>query len=588
MDNVDKFNESSAVEGSRMVPGIGRIPYPAYRGNGSYIFVSYAHADAAVTFAQIKRFNEAGFNVWYDEGIAPGNSWSNDIATALEICSVFVVMITPKSVSRPNVLDEIEFALDEDKNFIAIYLEDTELPPGLKLRIRRKQAILKYSMSEDEYVYKFIEAFTRFGLERHSPAEPVPQAAPAVHSAAVAASVKKEEIYDDAPADAAKRANGDIVRINGFDIEHGFLRGYYGSDKDLVLPDNAGVIGSTSFKQCSSFIESVDLNKAGSILGGAFFNCPNLHTVKVPESVSTIKPDAFRYCPNLTLYVRKSQLPEGFAEKFDGRKIVYLDVDAPVPAPAVTSVPVSSEPRHEWGDYEPKGTAYIKTTDGAEQKAIANSLMFRTCGHLLLEGIGRHDELRVSKRESVVPFADMVSVAGIAGGLKIEDVCGDEYDISIPPEDELWFIGGNGKEISSVRVGEIESVTFDRKVTPDTGIRYCEVKLKQGSFRTPFACLWVSVNENPGLPPRMVLHQDMNKYARCDMQLKRISRLVITKPAEPNDMYKPPNPMEVRAELRNGDELDFTVEGRSTIYAMSARGIVRRLGYTVLEEIVFS
>ena len=151
---------------TKLVPGVGRLPYPAYRGSEPYLFVSYAHADSEKVFAEIKRFNEAGFNVWYDEGIAPGNEWTDEIADALERCSVFVVMLTPTSAVRENVLNEINFALDEKKPFLAIHLEETELRSGLRLRIGTKQAILKYNMSDEEYEYKYTEALTRMGLQK--------------------------------------------------------------------------------------------------------------------------------------------------------------------------------------------------------------------------------------------------------------------------------------------------------------------------------------------------------------------------------------------------------------------------------------
>ena len=143
------------------------MPDPAYRGNEPYVFVSYAHLDSERVLAEIRRFNEAGFHVWYDEGIAPGTEWSDEIAEALSNCSLFAVMLTPTSAPRENVLNEIDYALNEQKPFLAIYLEETTLPPGLKLRISRKQAILKYNMSDQEYEKKIFEAFTRYGLARH-------------------------------------------------------------------------------------------------------------------------------------------------------------------------------------------------------------------------------------------------------------------------------------------------------------------------------------------------------------------------------------------------------------------------------------
>ena len=133
--------EDTNIMQTKLVPGVGRLPYPAYRGNDPYVFVSYAHLDQDRVFAEIKRFNEAGFHVWYDEGISPGNEWPEEIAEALSKATVFVVMLTPTSAPRENVLNEIDYALDEHKPVIAIYLEEAELTPGLRLRISRKLSL---------------------------------------------------------------------------------------------------------------------------------------------------------------------------------------------------------------------------------------------------------------------------------------------------------------------------------------------------------------------------------------------------------------------------------------------------------------
>ena len=357
---------------TKLVPGVGRLPYPAYRGKEPYVFVSYAHLDQDAVFAEIRRFNEAGFHVWYDEGIAPGNEWTDEIADALYGCSLFVVMLTPTSAPRKNVLNEINFALDENKPFLAIHLEKTELKRGLKLRISSNQAILKYSMTEEEYEYKYIEAFKRFGLKQTKvmsvntietkKAEPIsaekketvsgkgnsdPEERPAddVPIKKLDELVKSflgtdkavsreetikngEEFCDDSPEDAKKRANGDLVRVGGFDIEHGLLRGYYGSDKDITLPYAARIITSGSFERCRLFVESIDLKNTGKIIAGlfgAFSNCPNLKTVRIPETVKEVTPDMFYNCPNLTVYVRRSQVSSDFEARFTGKDIVYID-----------------------------------------------------------------------------------------------------------------------------------------------------------------------------------------------------------------------------------------------------------------------
>ena len=49
-------------------------PLPTYKGDDSYVFVCYAHADQGVVKAEIRWLQDQGINVWYDEGISAGKA----------------------------------------------------------------------------------------------------------------------------------------------------------------------------------------------------------------------------------------------------------------------------------------------------------------------------------------------------------------------------------------------------------------------------------------------------------------------------------------------------------------------------------
>ena len=146
---------------SDILPHVANTPFNAYKGDEDYIFVSYAHMDADFVFPELTRFKNMGFNIWYDQGIAPGSEWPEEIAEALGGCSLFVVFISPNSVASKNVRNEIHYALSEEIPLIAIYLTDTILEGGLKLSLGSIQAILKYAMSEEEYEFRSRNAFKR-------------------------------------------------------------------------------------------------------------------------------------------------------------------------------------------------------------------------------------------------------------------------------------------------------------------------------------------------------------------------------------------------------------------------------------------
>lgn len=153
---------------SRLIPGIGREPLPAYRGKYKYIFVSYAHKDAFKVFPEIKRFQDMGYNIWYDEGISIGNEWKNDVVDHLYDCDLFIVFVTNNSANSLNVKKEINYAIDKGKPIIPIYLEDFDeikMDKALEYELANIQGILKTTMDDDEYIFKFTNACKNFGFE---------------------------------------------------------------------------------------------------------------------------------------------------------------------------------------------------------------------------------------------------------------------------------------------------------------------------------------------------------------------------------------------------------------------------------------
>ncbi len=133
--------------------------FEAYKGSDPYAFVSYAHKDLARVYPIIEYLHKKGFRIWYDEGIDPGNEWPDEIARALEKCSFFMVLISKNSAASKNVINEINFAIDENKPFLAIHMEETGLPPGIRLRVGSTQAIMKYRLDDETFFKKIDKVF---------------------------------------------------------------------------------------------------------------------------------------------------------------------------------------------------------------------------------------------------------------------------------------------------------------------------------------------------------------------------------------------------------------------------------------------
>jgi TolB-like protein len=134
-------------------------PFPAYRGDEPYIFVCYAHEDTAVVYPELQRLHDGGIRVYYDEGISPGHEWTQELADAIDGSSQFLYFVSPHSVASRHCRNEVQYALEQEKPVVSVYLEPTDLPGGLKLSLGSAQAILKHDLSTQDYLRKLSAAF---------------------------------------------------------------------------------------------------------------------------------------------------------------------------------------------------------------------------------------------------------------------------------------------------------------------------------------------------------------------------------------------------------------------------------------------
>lgn len=254
---------------------VSSIPFPAYKGKEPYMFISYAHEDSPTVYPIISEFNDIGYNVWYDEGIEPGIEWPEEIANALDCCSLFVVFITPAAAGSINVRNEINFALSKKLPFIAIYIKDTELTPGLRLQMGLKQAILKYNMDDESFRRKYLYSFetvlkpaekcTLPEAKKSVFEKPVPDAEPA-------ASLTQEQ-NTDLPSPCRKDITNECEWIDSKLIR------YIGNAKEVAIPSGTTVLYSNAFKDNSTIEKIIVPSSVSTIEFKAFDNCPNLHLV---------------------------------------------------------------------------------------------------------------------------------------------------------------------------------------------------------------------------------------------------------------------------------------------------------------------
>ncbi len=122
----------------------------AYKGSDPYIFVSYAHHDAEAVLPIINRFQQAGVNVWFDEGINPGARWREELAAAIEKCAGFLFFLSQGSANSSVCWTELNFALDEHIPFLTLQLEKFPLPTAMRFAIADRQSIFLHGAIDAE------------------------------------------------------------------------------------------------------------------------------------------------------------------------------------------------------------------------------------------------------------------------------------------------------------------------------------------------------------------------------------------------------------------------------------------------------
>ena len=102
-----------------------KLPFAAV-DDKPYIFASYAHNDNEIVFPLLKKLYEAGYNVWYDEGITIGERYDNVIKDHIEKSAVFLFFTSNLSVSRSYIIEKelpVAFKNRDYCTILTLYIE---------------------------------------------------------------------------------------------------------------------------------------------------------------------------------------------------------------------------------------------------------------------------------------------------------------------------------------------------------------------------------------------------------------------------------------------------------------------------------
>lgn len=86
---------------------------------------------------------------------------------------------------------------------------------------------------------------------------------------------------------------------NEFIIENGCLKRYNGKSETVVIPDGVTVICTDAFRNNETVLSVLMPYGLIRIEENAFVNCKNLHTMRLPDTVTSLGIGACHNCPSL-------------------------------------------------------------------------------------------------------------------------------------------------------------------------------------------------------------------------------------------------------------------------------------------------
>lgn len=99
-----------------------------------HFFISYKREDEDFVDLLDDKINEAGYTVWRDKRIKPGEEWKKSIDNAIENCIALILIITPHALKSQYVTYEWSYAMGNKKTVIPIILKEpvhSEIHPKL-------------------------------------------------------------------------------------------------------------------------------------------------------------------------------------------------------------------------------------------------------------------------------------------------------------------------------------------------------------------------------------------------------------------------------------------------------------------------
>jgi hypothetical protein len=146
------------------------------------VFISYSTKDKVVADAIVAALEQQGFRCWYaPRDIKPGAGWGEAITDAIGECKIFVMVFSKNSNQSKRVLEEVFFAISEEKSVIPFRIENIDPTGAMRLHLSMLHWLDAYQPSWRAHLDRLIDSVSAdLGRKVAAPGLEKAPAAPAV------------------------------------------------------------------------------------------------------------------------------------------------------------------------------------------------------------------------------------------------------------------------------------------------------------------------------------------------------------------------------------------------------------------------
>lgn len=272
------------------------MPLP-YEGSQPFVFVSYAHKDAPRVLPLLRRMQAEGYRVWFDEGIAPGRTYTGIISSHIADCYMLLAFYSHSYRESDMCMNEMNLAASKRKPALIVNLQDAMPDDEVMLLYGRSQFI---HCGEDMDEGGFAETVARCHeisacrCSSDAHVAPISDPTPVLPPAAAASEADVRNLA--APEDCV--------------VENGVLRAYNGTAPVVRLPEGITEIGERAFADHHSLAWLFLPQSLQRIGKESFAGCIHLQKLFVPDAVTVIGVNAFKDCIALRMVLLSKELRE--------------------------------------------------------------------------------------------------------------------------------------------------------------------------------------------------------------------------------------------------------------------------------------